>query len=650
MMEFTKKRGIGTFYNTSNSCTYKISCFKDKDINVGTMYIGQFKVDNEYYLFRTWVEFVDILKELSVKYKTTLKHNMYIYVDKLAELYIFTRKILSINSMKYRKNKVFELITDYGIIFRCISSTTGENYSLPFTEKIYTSESDITSDDIKELTTINDKICDVVDIMIKENEYITRVNFSYVGDVVKEMSTTLLYNKSDKGTITNECKEYANTMKSLIIPNLECYKDLRNSIKGAFVGYNKNDINTTIDNVCSYDFNSSYLATMVCEEFPLSEFELVDLQTISDNELHKHIKYSACIINVTFINISSKLLVENYIHKEQVLHSNQADYNDTNTLIHAKAINITVNDVDFKEICKYYSIEEIHINKMWIARKSYLPKVLIKYIIDAYDKKTQLKGVKDKEREYAKNKCKANMIYGLSIVDALRDNEYNEHLTEEERINAYNDRKKYLWYPWGIYVCSYAKRNLFSGISALGNDFKYCDTDCVKFTNYDKHKEYFDNYNSDIENKLKIRCKVYKIDYNLVNPTTIKGEHKLLGAWDYEGCGKLKYVGRKCYIENIKGYTQAVITGISKVKVREYLNSTNKDWFEMFNKSFEIPKEYSGTYNAVVYYDSVMGTIKDNNNKIVNYNENEYVYKTYTNFTVGGLDTFLINKGVERYG
>ena len=112
----------------------------------------------------------------------------------------------------------------------------------------------------------------------------------------------------------------------------------------------------------------------------------------------------------------------------------------------------------------------------------------------------------------------------MSVTNPLRDEIVCdgetwdvEHLTGEKRLevlNKYNDSKnRFLFYPWGIYVTAYARRNLFTGILECGDDYIYSDTDSVKIKNGEDHKEYFKAYNDLAQQKLRSACKFHKIPF-----------------------------------------------------------------------------------------------------------------------------------------
>ncbi|MEM1506600.1 hypothetical protein RG959_25010, partial [Domibacillus sp. 8LH] len=68
-----------------------------------------------------------------------------------------------------------------------------------------------------------------------------------------------------------------------------------------------------------------------------------------------------------------------------------------------------------------------------------------------------------------------------------------EKVDVNEEIEKYNSsRKRFLYYAWGIWVTAYARRNLWTGILAVGNDYIYSDTDSLKVLNYEKHEPYIE--------------------------------------------------------------------------------------------------------------------------------------------------------------
>ena len=186
-------------------------------------------------------------------------------------------------------------------------------------------------------------------------------------------------------------------------------------------------------------------------------------------------------------------------------------------------------------------------------------------------------------------------------------------------INDYNESKnRFLYYPWGIFITAYARKNLWTGILAFGLDYVYSDTDSIKCLNYDHHSEYINLYNTDIIEKMENMCDYYKIDKSLLNPKTKDGKEKMIGVWDFEGTySKFKTLGAKRYMVDHDGKIEITVAGLSKQNGVEYLlkvnNNDNQKVFDMFENNMHIPKDQTGKMTHT-YIDSEMNyTIHDYN-------------------------------------
>jgi len=54
----------------------------------------------------------------------------------------------------------------------------------------------------------------------------------------------------------------------------------------------------------------------------------------------------------------------------------------------------------------------------------------------------------------------------------------------------------------------------------------YCDTDSIKFMFYDEHINYFNEYNKEVVNKLKLTAEYLNIDVDEFSPKDINGEKR----------------------------------------------------------------------------------------------------------------------------
>ena len=161
-------------------------------------------------------------------------------------------------------------------------------------------------------------------------------------------------------------------------------------------------------------------------------------------------------------------------------------------------------------------------------------------------------------------------------------------------ITENTSKSRFLFYAWGVFVTAYARRNVWSAILELKDDYIYSDTDSVKYINRDKHLDYFKNYNENIKRKL-INCLNYrKLPTEYLHPKNKNGEECWLGLWDYEGhYQQFKTLGAKRYL--VKKDDKYILTcaGLSKKQGIDYLINQGKP-FEMFNDNMYIPKENTG--------------------------------------------------------
>lgn len=94
---------------------------------------------------------------------------------------------------------------------------------------------------------------------------------------------------------------------------------------------------------------------------------------------------------------------------------------------------------------------------------------------------------------------------------------------EAMHIDKYNsDPNRFLSYAWGVFITAYARRNLFTGIMAMGKDYVYCDTDSIKFLNMDAHKAYIEDYNSNVIRKCTECLEYWDLDPTMLSPKNKK--------------------------------------------------------------------------------------------------------------------------------
>ena len=660
-----------SFYRDLNGDTYTYEQVQKLDNpkieKVAIMYIWQLGINGAVITGRTWDEFISVINRISERLELTKNKRLIIYVHNLSYEFQFIRnrfswyKIFSID-----KRKPLYAITDTFIEFRCSYLLSG--YSLANVSKqlmrykVAKMTGDLDYSLIRHKTTplttaelgycINDVrvVMNYIRELIEDNKGIHRLPLTKTGFVRQYCRNRTLNHHIDGRRRKNWA--YVDLMNELQLSGLDELESLQRAFAGGFTHANAYHADEVISNVDSYDFTSSYPAVMVAERFPMSRG--VRIQVKNKEHFDFLINKYCCVFDIEFTNIFASQVNDNPISVSKCFVKKNVSENNGRVVCATKIVT-TITEIDYEIISKFYTWTEMRVGKMYCYKRGYLPTPFVKSVLDLYEKKTKLKGVKGKEVEYLNSKEMLNSTYGMCVTNPLRDEftydgewETTE-LTEDmkrEKIYQYNNSKnRFLFYPWGIYITAYARRNLFTAILATGDDYIYSDTDSVKIANGDTHKEYFSIYNNEIVNKLKTACECHKLPYSLCEPRTIKGVTKILGVWDYEGrYSRFKTLGAKRYMIECKGaltvngveYNHSLtVSGVNKYTAIPYLTekAKTKDMFELFSNYLSIPAKATGK-NIHTYIDyETKGVVEDYNGVVDEFSESSGVHLEPTGYS-----------------
>jgi len=350
---------------------------------------------------------------------------------------------------------------------------------------------------------------------------------------------------------------------------------------------------------------------MISEKYPMSKGAYIKLDMDSYAEFDDYLNKSerVAVVMVELWDIETKPdIPDDYIPCSRLMTPKGEQIMNNNGRVHkADYAKLIVTSVDLAQIASCYNYAKIHIIDGYFYYVDYLPKEIIESVLEFYEKKTTLKGVKGKEAEYLLHKGMLNSCYGMCVTDIVSDGEqctYNkgwEHIDQDvaECVDQYNNNpNRFLFYVWGIFVTAYARNNLFNGIKSIGRDYVYCDTDSIKFLNMDAHKAYIEDYNSSIIKKCTECLEHWDLDPAMLSPKNQKGVEKQIGIWDYEGkYDHFKTNGCKRYLTEINGEFDLTCAGLPENRgVAELTrNGTNvDDVFARFNDDFKVDAENSG--------------------------------------------------------
>ena len=617
-----------SYINLSNTFDIEVSSFYDtNEEKVGLLYAFTLGINGHSYLGRTKDDFINLMSFIIDTFKLSKDRRMIFYIQNLSYEFQFMMKWFKWISVFAVKNRTPVKATTFdGIEFRCSYLLSG--YSLAkvgeHLQKYKVNKmvgdldyrlirTPLTPLTTKETTYIlNDGL--VVMSYIQEQieshgNNITRLQLTKTGEVRKYCRNMCLYNGGGSHKKTGRYySRYHYFIKNMTIQSVNEYLQLKRAFSGGFTHANPLVVGKVQHDVSSYDFTSSYPAVMLSEKYPMTKGKLRNIK--SREEFDEYINLYCCLFDVTFIGIESKIWFEHYI-SESHCYRCIGKWVDNGRIIKADEISLTITEQDFKIIQKTYTWKSMKIKNFRTYQRDYLPKEFIMAILGLYKKKTELKDVAGQEVEYLHSKELLNSCYGMCVTDVCResiefnltDESWKEETTEvdyEKEIDKYNTAKnRFLCYQWGIWVTAYARANLWNGILNVGNDYCYSDTDSIKLIHEENHCKYFTDYNERIVKKLHKMLDHYDLSHDLVSPSTIKGEIKTIGLWDYEFKCDFKTLGAKRYVVKRGDKYTITISGLNKKTTMDYFIKTGKNVFQTFKNGMYIPATY--THDGQIY-------------------------------------------------
>lgn len=624
------------YFNVPAAFDIETSSFYDKDGNkCGLMYAWAFGLYGLVIIGRTWKQFTKMIKKLCSILNLSDLTRLIVYVHNLQFDFQFFRSHFNFEKVFASDHRQpLYALTDSGLEFRCSYMLSGlslekvgENLLKYIVKK---KVGDLDYSLIRHAET---------PLKPKESGYIAsdvKVAMAYVAEEIENYNGIANLPLTKTGYVRKYCRNFCYTdpetgkadkkryyemrdlMHGLKVLDAAMYHDMKNCFAGGFTHcndfYAKKMIGTTKNcdvkgRPSSWDFTSAYPAVMIAERFPMSTPIKPDCTEMSKEQFEHYNNNYCTMFTISFYDLKEKPdAAENYISKSKCLKISKDARINNGRVVSASFLEVTITNVDLEIIDWLYDYREFDFAEMYVWKKDYLPRDFMLAILELYKGKTELKGVDDKKAEYMVKKGMANAAFGMAVTDIVPEvNPYEEGEWQkpykpdiETEIEKYNNqRKRFLYYPWGIFVTCYNRRNLFTGIIEAGmNDYIYSDTDSIKILNTEKHREYFENYNREILQKLEYALEYRNIDKSYIYPKTIKGEVKPLGVWDFEGyLTRFKSLGAKRYMLVKDRKLELTVSGLNKKTTVPYLRKkfkTHDKIFEAFNDGLEIPAGKTG--------------------------------------------------------
>lgn len=703
----TKRENQSTdYYNIPCAFDIEVSSFYVYDQRTlekrktACMYVWQFGIWNWVTTGRTWEEYKDLLDKLQVILDLDSHKILVCYVHNLAYEFQFLRK-------RFEWDRVFFLdvrkpvyaVSD-GIEYRCsykLSSKSlakvGEDLQRYKVKKMAGDlDYQLIRTPVSRLTPKELKYC--------ENDI--RVVLAYIMEKIEDDGNILKIPLTNTGYVRRHCREkcfshfrrFKALMRELTLTPAE-YRQLKQAFVGGFTHANARWVKRVIEWVRSFDFTSSYPAVMVLKKFPMSKGKLVGQLTM--DQFKKYLKTKCCLIDVTFYGVKEKITFEHYISvskcwniktgkDKERLHVEE----DNGRVVCADALSMSITELDWDIIQKFYTVESFEIHRMMIYDKAYLPRDFILAILEMYKDKTRLKGVEGEEVLYMLSKNMLNSCYGMTVTDIVRDEVifdnndddkpfdkkrfYKDEDAMKEKIDEYNNSfNRFIYYPWGVWVTAWARHNLFTAILECGEDYVYADTDSVKIVNPDKHMEYFKQYNDSVMEEIKQSAHDNKIDIAMFSPKTNEGEVKPIGVWDDDGEYRFfKTLGAKRYMylgwndKHKEWKWTLTVAGLHKRRGMEYIRKlyrekrwgerahnankrgrersisrmTIRDVFSEFSDELFVPSEYSGRLTHTYCDYEVAGEVVDYQGVKGRYHEKSFIHMEPSEYDLSISDAY----------
>ena len=320
------------------------------------------------------------------------------------------------------------------------------------------------------------------------------------------------------------------------------------------------------------DIKSSYPGQAVNEpEFPLGFWAPMDRGSdIETLELFEANNY-CCIADVLLLNPRLKQgITVPYISisKMVIVEGSGMEASDNGRYMGGlDAIQVSIFGVEWPIIKAQYDFDGAIIVNGYFSRKGYLPDIVRNFILELFQKKTELKNVKGKEVEYMLAKIDVNSVFGMAYTNPIRPRakigDDGIHVEELEDPAAELEKFQrsigyFLPYSWGAMIACLGRVQLQKMIDAVGEDFVYCDTDSVFALNPEKSRAAIQKLDKELS-EHRAKCGI-----NITFKDKSGKEHEL-GSIDEEPvCEYFKSFGAKKYITVENGELTCTIAGVPK--------------------------------------------------------------------------------------
>lgn len=275
----------------------------DPDNKRAIMYIWQFGIDNIVTYGRTWEEFQMFLVELAAELQLTESRRLVIYVHNLAYEFGFMRKLFNWDSVFLLEERKPVKCRVGGLEFRCSLKLSGGRSLAKIGEELVSHESR------KQLGALDYELLrspetPLTDEEMSYCEYDIRVLLDYIAEKIEQDGNITRIPLTNTGYVRNYCRKacysrwrkYRDLMDALTMDADE-FSQLRLAFTGGHTHANASYVQKVLQNVGSYDINSSYPSVMCLNRFPMSKVH-VEEGRLSDERFAELLSTKACLFRL----------------------------------------------------------------------------------------------------------------------------------------------------------------------------------------------------------------------------------------------------------------------------------------------------------------------------------------------------------------
>lgn len=628
-----KRKRKFEYWNVPCSFDIETSSFRTASgEKMATMYLWGFNFNGRSTYGRTWTEWIQLITSISEMLNCS-QINLIVWVHNLPyEMGFMNRYFEFVSSFCMADHKMVRGLTTLGIEFRDSLVESGKRLELLAEEikenpveklvgslnyrMIRHSGSPVTEEELRYQLNDVRVVANYIYEKGKKRYWkipgILMTKTSYVRERYRKNSI----DHPDRNTATH----YRGWMKELTL-NIEEYRVLELAFRGGHTHANALWVGDILPDVHSYDETSAYPLQFL-KLFPMGKG--VHFENPTPEQIESFLQYYCCVFRLEVWNLRRKQNVyDDPLSKSKCIELEKPRLNNGRVRESAHVVTY-LTEVDYRTYKKFYDWDSECISDLWRYERGFLPKPIIETMLDLYANKTSLKGVDDMEELYMLSKGDLNSSYGMMVTKIIQDlivftekHEYKlENEAPEKMLHRYNQsRKRFLFFPWGVYITAYNREVILDAILEAGRDFVYSDTDSIKLINEEKHRAYFERYNESLPELLRPCMEFHGIPMEKLMPKTKKGIPKLLGAFDHEHDGKpyeaFKTLGAKRYMTYDHGEIEITVAGLGKKEGREWIlehGDSPEEWFDYFSEEMAVPAERTGKLTHT-YIDHPMETV-----------------------------------------